>query len=54
MYGGGYDYEIVGDKFEDFFCPICLKLMKDAVQLECGHGMCNGCLQDIIVNVEER
>lgn len=49
-----YDYEVVEEVKEDFCCVICLNLMKDAMQLECGHGMCKLCLDDLEKNSRER
>ena len=43
----GYDYEVVGEKFNDLFCTICLKLMRNAIQLPCGHGLCKTCLDGL-------
>ena len=51
---GGYDYELVEDVRQDFYCVICLNLMKDAMQLECGHGMCNFCLQSFEKSCKDR
>lgn len=42
-----YDYEVVEKGKEDFKCVICLNLMKDAMQLECVHGLCESCLDDL-------
>lgn len=46
----GYDAEPVGSINKDLFCSICLKLMRDAVESECGHGLCNGCFQSLMLN----
>lgn len=51
---GGYDYDIVEEVKQDFYCVICLNLMKDAMQLACGHGMCNYCLQSLAKSSSER
>ena len=52
---GGYDYEVVGDVQEDFYCVVCLNLMKDAMQLDnCDHGMCNSCLQSVSRSSKDR
>ncbi|XP_057297322.1 RING finger protein 151-like [Hydractinia symbiolongicarpus] len=50
---GGYKYEISGDVLPDLLCCICLKLMKNAMQLECGHGMCQSCLEDLEKNCKK-
>ncbi|XP_057315486.1 TNF receptor-associated factor 3-like isoform X2 [Hydractinia symbiolongicarpus] len=51
---GGYDYEPVEDVKQDFYCVICLNLLKDAMQLECQHGMCNFCLQSLARSSKQR
>ena len=43
----GYDYEVVGEVFSDLNCVICLKLMRAVIQMECTHGMCNGCFEKL-------
>ena len=43
----GYDYEVVGDVVNDLNCVICLKLMRDAIQVKCRNGMCNGCYEKL-------
>ena len=35
----GYDVEVVENVSQDFYCVICLKLMRKAVHMHCGHGM---------------
>lgn len=42
---GGYRFEVAEEVRKDFYCIICLNLMRDAMQLKCGHGMCNCCLE---------
>ncbi|XP_057296253.1 RING finger protein DG17-like [Hydractinia symbiolongicarpus] len=49
-----YDYEVVEEVKEDFYCVICLNLMKEAMQLKCGHGMCKSCLDDLRNNSRKR
>lgn len=49
-----YDYEVVEEVKEDFYCVICLNLMKEAMQLKCGHGMCKSCLDDLRNSSEKR
>lgn len=51
---GGYDYEVVEDVKPDLYCVICLNLMKDAMQLECPHGMCNFCFQSLSKSSKDR
>ena len=50
----GYDYEVVGDVFDDLNCVICLKLMRDAIQMGCTHGMCNLCYEKLAQSALER
>ena len=43
---GGYDVDLV-DQDElppDLKCAVCWKLLRDPVQLGCGHGYCSSCL----------
>ena len=35
MYCGGYDFEVVGPYAKDYECPVCLLLIRDAVELPC-------------------
>ena len=42
---GGYEYEVIdGGLFDEFYCPICHKLKRSAVELKCHHSMCSSCL----------
>ena len=50
----GYDYEVVSESFVDLNCVICLKLMRDAIQMECTHVMCNGYFEKLTQNALER
>ncbi|XP_057298559.1 TNF receptor-associated factor 6-like [Hydractinia symbiolongicarpus] len=53
----GYDVEIVGDVgavFKDAYCIICLKLMRDAIQMNCGHGMCKSCFHALSESCRHR
>ena len=45
---GGYDVDLVDqdDIPPDLKCAVCWKLMRDPVQLGCGHGYCNSCLNN--------
>lgn len=43
----GYDVEPADKINNDLFCSICLKLMRFAVELECGHGLCEGCWKSL-------
>lgn len=40
----GYDYELVDKLIKELECPICFLLMRDAVELPCGHSLCSECL----------
>ena len=40
----GYDFEIHGDKLDDYFCFICSSLLRNSAELPCHHLMCKGCL----------
>ena len=40
----GYDFEIDGNKLDDYFCLICSLLLRNTAQLPCNHLMCRGCL----------
>lgn len=51
---GGYDYDVAEEVREDFYCVICLNLMKDAMKLTCGHEMCDFCLQLLAKSSHER
>lgn len=41
---GGYDFVLVGNAIKEFECPICLFLIKEAVQLPCTHAFCSSCV----------
>ena len=51
---GGYDYEVVGEVLNGLNCVICLKLMRDPIQMECTHGMCNVCFEKLAQSSLER
>ena len=43
----GYSFELDGNEnqiTQNFQCPICLLVMRDATELPCNHLMCAGCL----------
>lgn len=42
---GGFHFEVAEEVKQDFYCVICHNLMRDAMQLECDHGMCKTCLE---------
>ena len=39
-----YDFEMVGHKVDDYFCPICYLLLQETAQLPCNHLVCSKCL----------
>jgi len=49
----GYDIDTIDKVQEDFYCPICLKLMRNVKQLDCGHVFCEGCLQKHLKTITE-
>ena len=45
---GGYNYEFVGPVPEDFTCPICTLVQREAQQVTCcGKIYCKSCLKDL-------
>jgi len=53
-YLDGYDIDTIDKVQQDFYCPICLKLMRNVKQLDCGHVFCDGCLQKHLKTLTER
>lgn len=51
---GGYDYEVSSEITNELKCMICLRLMKNPLQLACGHGMCKSCFGKLVVDAEKR
>ena len=47
MEGGGYDVEPIDALQEDFYCIVCTVLIKEAMQMQCGHVLCKGCLETL-------
>jgi len=46
--GGFHDYEIVdGGPLESVKCFYCTGILRDAMELPCGHLICGPCLQNI-------
>ena len=43
---GGYDVVLVNEEIKELSCSICLMLMRDPVELGCGHSLCSTCLDD--------
>jgi len=50
----GYDIDTIQEVQQDFYCPICFKLMRNVKQMECGHVLCEGCLQKHLKALAER
>ena len=51
---GGYDFEVVGPFEKEYECPICMLLIRDTIELPCGHTMCKSCLEKWETNPAER
>ncbi|XP_057299205.1 TNF receptor-associated factor 4-like isoform X2 [Hydractinia symbiolongicarpus] len=51
---GGFDFEVAEEVKRDFYCVICLNLMRNAMELTCGHGMCKSCLEGLKKSSMER
>ena len=47
MEGGGYDVEPIDALQQDFYCIVCTVLIKEAMQMQCGHVLCKGCLEKL-------
>jgi len=41
----GYDYEFSPSADERFVCPVCMLVMRRAVQTTCGHRFCDTCIR---------
>ena len=41
----GFDEDFVDPPFPSYECPLCQYILKDAVQLACGHRYCQLCFQ---------
>ncbi|KAI6655030.1 hypothetical protein LOD99_2319 [Oopsacas minuta] len=46
----GYNYVFIGSVDEQFKCLICKKVMRDAVQTQCGHHFCYSCIFNFVKN----
>ena len=42
--GEGYDLEFVPVADPRYECPICLLILRNPVQTECGHRFCKACI----------
>lgn len=40
----GYEAEFEEEPDKKYVCPVCLIVMKDAVQTSCGHRFCQSCI----------
>ena len=45
MASGGYEVELVEQLPNALYCIICMNLLKDAMQMQCGHVLCRVCLE---------
>ncbi|UJR30229.1 hypothetical protein I4U23_017767 [Adineta vaga] len=45
VHAGGYYVNLLESFDEKYKCPICSRLLKDPMQLECGHRLCQTCIQ---------
>jgi len=43
--GEGFDYEFCPTADERFICPVCMLVMRRAVQTTCGHRFCDTCIR---------
>ena len=44
----GYDKKFLHPILKRHECPICLHVMRNPVQTECGHLFCKGCLEPVL------
>ena len=47
MATGGYDVKLVEELPKDLYCIVCMDLLNDAVQMQCGHVLCRVCLEKL-------
>lgn len=40
----GYDLDFVDPKDDKYMCPICLLVLREPLQTECGHRFCRVCI----------
>ena len=43
----GYEYTTVEAPKENLICPHCRRILRDAVQTECGDRLCENCCEEI-------
>jgi len=41
----GYDYEFYPPADAKYMCPVCLMVLREPVQTNCGHRFCGACIQ---------
>ncbi|XP_066919987.1 uncharacterized protein [Clytia hemisphaerica] len=41
-----YDFELDGQKVDEYYCLICFLLLRDIAQMPCKHMLCKHCLDD--------
>ena len=39
-----YDFELKGEKIDEYYCLICFLLLRDIAQMPCKHMLCKHCL----------
>ena len=39
-----YDFELDGQKVDEYYCLICFLLLRDIAQMPCKHMLCKHCL----------
>lgn len=54
MSPAGYTYEVIGENLKDLRCPVCKHLIKDCVELPCGHCMCKNCIEQLNEQAAEK
>ena len=41
----GYEYEFCPPADSKYMCPVCLMVLREPVQTDCGHRFCKACIQ---------
>ena len=54
MASTGFEYEVIGEIIQDYLCPVCLLLLRDAVELACTHTLCEQCMKKWVKSCKER
>ena len=47
MASGGYEVELVEELSNDLYCIVYRNLLKDAIQMQCGHVLYRVCLEKL-------